>query len=146
MKNLESLWQRGKEFLGVSYPLIAGAMTWISDHRFVSAVCNEGAFGCLADDCSARAPVGDGQGSLRSGIACSTVCDTSNRSLALRAPCASCQSAFWQLRRASCSHARPWPWISPYAGERGLPLPHPVSTIFVSSLDQPSLAEIRRPL
>jgi enoyl-[acyl-carrier protein] reductase II len=48
MKNLESLWQRGKEFLGVSYPLIAGAMTWISDHRFVSAVCNEGAFGCLA--------------------------------------------------------------------------------------------------
>jgi len=48
MKNHESLWRRGTEFLGVSYPLIAGAMTWISDHRFVSAVCNEGAFGCLA--------------------------------------------------------------------------------------------------
>ncbi|NQU64031.1 MAG: nitronate monooxygenase [SAR324 cluster bacterium] len=48
MKNLESLWQRGSEFLGVSYPLIAGAMTWISDHRFVSKVSNAGGFGCLA--------------------------------------------------------------------------------------------------
>jgi enoyl-[acyl-carrier protein] reductase II len=48
MSTLEPLWQRGKNFLGVSYPIIAGAMTWISDSHFVSAVCNEGAFGCLA--------------------------------------------------------------------------------------------------
>jgi hypothetical protein len=48
MSALEPLWQRGKNFLGVSYPIIAGAMTWISDSHFVSAVCNEGAFGCLA--------------------------------------------------------------------------------------------------
>lgn len=48
MIELESLWQRGKNFLGVSSPIIAGAMTWISDSHFVSAVCNEGAFGCLA--------------------------------------------------------------------------------------------------
>jgi enoyl-[acyl-carrier protein] reductase II len=48
MLALDSLWKRGKNFLGVSYPIIAGAMTWISDSHFVSAVCNEGAFGCLA--------------------------------------------------------------------------------------------------
>lgn len=48
MSTLESLWQRGKKFLGVNYPIIAGAMTWISDSHFVSAVSNEGAFGCLA--------------------------------------------------------------------------------------------------
>lgn len=48
MIDLDSLWKRGKKFLRVSYPIIAGAMTWISDSHFVSAVCNEGAFGCLA--------------------------------------------------------------------------------------------------
>lgn len=48
MLDLESLWQKGKEFLGVSYPIIAGAMTWISDSHFVSSISNEGAFGCLA--------------------------------------------------------------------------------------------------
>jgi enoyl-[acyl-carrier protein] reductase II len=48
MQNLEPLWKKGKEFLGVRYPIIAGAMTWISNSQFVSAVCNAGAFGCLA--------------------------------------------------------------------------------------------------
>lgn len=48
MSNLESLWQKGKQFLGVSYPIIAGAMTWISDSHFVSSISNAGAFGCLA--------------------------------------------------------------------------------------------------
>jgi enoyl-[acyl-carrier protein] reductase II len=48
MQHLESLWKKGKAFLGVIYPVIAGAMTWISDSQFVAAVCNEGAFGCLA--------------------------------------------------------------------------------------------------
>jgi enoyl-[acyl-carrier protein] reductase II len=45
---LEKLWIRGKDFLGVSYPIIAGAMTWISDSQFVAAVAKEGAFGSLA--------------------------------------------------------------------------------------------------
>ncbi|MCK4644681.1 MAG: nitronate monooxygenase [Candidatus Aminicenantes bacterium] len=48
MTALESLWQRGEKFLGISYSIISGAMTWISDSHFVSAVCKEGAFGCLA--------------------------------------------------------------------------------------------------
>lgn len=48
MKKLTRLWQRGKEFLGVEYPIMAGAMTWISDHRLVSTVSNHGGFGCLA--------------------------------------------------------------------------------------------------
>ena len=48
MSHLSKLWQRGKEFLGVDYPIMAGAMTWISDHRLVTTVCNHGAFGCMA--------------------------------------------------------------------------------------------------
>ncbi len=48
MKQLESHWKRGKEFLAGSNPIIAGAMTWISDSRFVADVSNAGAFGCLA--------------------------------------------------------------------------------------------------
>jgi enoyl-[acyl-carrier protein] reductase II len=48
MKRLSRLWQQGKEFLGVEIPIMAGAMTWISDHRLVSTVCNHGAFGCMA--------------------------------------------------------------------------------------------------
>ncbi len=41
-------WQRGQEFLGVRYPLIAGAMTWISDSSLVRAVSEAGAFAMLA--------------------------------------------------------------------------------------------------
>ena len=48
MKHLHKLWKRGKDFLGVEYPIIAGAMTWISDHRLVTTVANHGGFGCLA--------------------------------------------------------------------------------------------------
>lgn len=48
MSELDTLWKKGKDFLGVRFPIIAGAMTWISDSRFVSAVGNEGAFACLA--------------------------------------------------------------------------------------------------
>ncbi len=47
-KLLEKLWKKGKEFLGVEYPIISGAMTWISDHRLVSSVSNAGGFGVLA--------------------------------------------------------------------------------------------------
>lgn len=48
MSGLETLWSEGKDFLGVQIPIIAGAMTWISDSQFVSAIANEGAFGSLA--------------------------------------------------------------------------------------------------
>ncbi|OQX94911.1 hypothetical protein B6I21_08155 [candidate division KSB1 bacterium 4572_119] len=48
MKHLEKQWKRGKEFLGVQYPIMAGAMTWISDHKLVASVANHGGFGCLA--------------------------------------------------------------------------------------------------
>lgn len=48
MSGIETLWSVGKNFLGVRIPIIAGAMTWISDSRFVSAVANAGAFGSLA--------------------------------------------------------------------------------------------------
>jgi enoyl-[acyl-carrier protein] reductase II len=48
MEQLNRLWKKGQDFLGVQYPIMAGAMTWISHHRFVSAVCNTGGFGCLA--------------------------------------------------------------------------------------------------
>ena len=34
--------------MGVDYPIMAGAMTWISDHRFVANIANAGGFGCLA--------------------------------------------------------------------------------------------------
>lgn len=39
---------RGREFLGVEYPFLCGAMTWVSDPGLVAAVGNAGGFGCLA--------------------------------------------------------------------------------------------------
>jgi len=36
MEHLEHLWKKGKDFLGVKTPIIAGAMTWISDSRFIA--------------------------------------------------------------------------------------------------------------
>lgn len=45
---LDSLWQRGKDLLNVQYPIMCGAMTWVSDPPLVAAVCNAGAFASLA--------------------------------------------------------------------------------------------------
>lgn len=45
---LDRLWKRGQEFLGVTYPIMGGAMSWISESGLVSATSNEGAFGVLA--------------------------------------------------------------------------------------------------
>ena len=39
---------RGKEFFGIKYPIISGAMTWVSDPNLVAAVSNSGGLGCLA--------------------------------------------------------------------------------------------------
>jgi len=48
MKYLPKLWKQGKDFLGVEYPILAGAMTWISNHKLVAAVAEHGGFGSLA--------------------------------------------------------------------------------------------------
>ena len=48
MSLLEKLWARGKDFLGVRFPVISGAMTWISTFELVKAVCDNGGFGVLA--------------------------------------------------------------------------------------------------
>jgi enoyl-[acyl-carrier protein] reductase II len=48
MIELYKLWKRGRDFLGTRYPIIAGAMTWISDSHFTAAVSQAGAFGSLA--------------------------------------------------------------------------------------------------
>ncbi|MBN1897375.1 MAG: nitronate monooxygenase [Spirochaetes bacterium] len=48
MSVLEKLWKRGKDFLGVKYPVMAGAMTWISNFELVKAVSENGAFPVLA--------------------------------------------------------------------------------------------------
>jgi enoyl-[acyl-carrier protein] reductase II len=48
MEQLNRLWKRGQDFLGVKYPIMAGAMTWISNSNFVAAVSNTGGFASLA--------------------------------------------------------------------------------------------------
>ncbi len=45
---LAKLFTRGKEFLGVEYPILGGAMSWISEANLVSTISNEGGFGVLA--------------------------------------------------------------------------------------------------
>ena len=40
--------ERGCKFLGVQYPIICGAMTWVSEPQLVAAVSEAGGFGCLA--------------------------------------------------------------------------------------------------
>lgn len=48
LKNLTPLMKRGSDFLNVKYPILCGAMTWVSEPQLVAAVCNAGCFGCLA--------------------------------------------------------------------------------------------------
>jgi len=45
---LEKLIKTGAGFLGVKYPIICGAMTWVSDYHLVKAVSKTGAFPVLA--------------------------------------------------------------------------------------------------
>lgn len=40
--------RRGREFLGVDYPVLGGAMSWISESGLVSAISNGGGFGVIA--------------------------------------------------------------------------------------------------
>ncbi len=48
LKYLSPLMRRGADFLQVDYPIICGAMTWVSEPKLVAAVANAGGFGCLA--------------------------------------------------------------------------------------------------
>jgi enoyl-[acyl-carrier protein] reductase II len=47
-ESLDKLWQNGKDFLRVDYPIISGGMTWISDHELAKAISESGAFPVLA--------------------------------------------------------------------------------------------------
>jgi enoyl-[acyl-carrier protein] reductase II len=53
-KNLDELWQRGKDFLGAPTAIMGGAMSWVSERNLVSALSNAGGFGVLA--CGAMPP------------------------------------------------------------------------------------------
>lgn len=44
----DRFFSRGAQFLGVKYPILCGAMTWVSDPHLVAAVGNAGGFACLA--------------------------------------------------------------------------------------------------
>lgn len=45
---IDSFMQTGKIFLGCRYPIMCGAMTWVSDPKLVNAVGNAGGLGLLA--------------------------------------------------------------------------------------------------
>ncbi|OJW53427.1 MAG: 2-nitropropane dioxygenase [Alphaproteobacteria bacterium 41-28] len=47
-KRLDDLWSQGKDFLGVQYAILGGAMTWVSERNLVSAISNAGGFGVIA--------------------------------------------------------------------------------------------------
>ena len=45
---IDRFFQTGREFLGCQYPIMCGAMTWVSDPKLVAAVGDAGGFGLLA--------------------------------------------------------------------------------------------------
>jgi enoyl-[acyl-carrier protein] reductase II len=45
---LESLWARGRAFLGTDLAIMGGAMTWVSERNLVAAISNAGGFGVIA--------------------------------------------------------------------------------------------------
>ncbi len=45
---LDKFFKSGREFLGCKYPIMCGAMTWVSDPKLVSAIGKAGGFGLLA--------------------------------------------------------------------------------------------------
>lgn len=51
---LDRMTARGRNFLGSRHAIMAGAMTWVSERRLVSAISNAGGFGVLA--CGAMTP------------------------------------------------------------------------------------------
>lgn len=53
-EQLNLLWKRGTDFLGSSYAILGGAMSWVSERHLVSALSKGGGFGVLA--CGAMSP------------------------------------------------------------------------------------------
>jgi enoyl-[acyl-carrier protein] reductase II len=51
---LDDLSARGRDFLGSTHAIMAGAMTWVSERNLVSAISNAGGFGVIA--CGAMPP------------------------------------------------------------------------------------------
>jgi len=51
---LAALMQRGAEFFGSRYAILAGAMSWVSERNLVAAMSNAGGFGVIA--CGAMTP------------------------------------------------------------------------------------------
>ena len=47
-RELIKLFSRGNEFLGTKFPIMGGAMTWLSERNLVSAISNAGGFGIIA--------------------------------------------------------------------------------------------------
>lgn len=45
---LDRFFEKGRDFLGCRYPIMCGAMTWVSDPKLVTAVGKAGGFGLLA--------------------------------------------------------------------------------------------------
>ena len=45
---MKKLFERGCVFLGTDYPILGGAMTWVSENNLVSAISNAGGLGVLA--------------------------------------------------------------------------------------------------
>ncbi|MCC6471223.1 MAG: nitronate monooxygenase [Alphaproteobacteria bacterium] len=45
---LDRLWRRGRDFLGVEVAIMGGAMTWVSERNLVAAISNAGGFGVIA--------------------------------------------------------------------------------------------------
>lgn len=45
---LERIFVKGNIFLGTKYPIMGGAMTWVSERKLVSAISNSGGFGIIA--------------------------------------------------------------------------------------------------
>ncbi len=45
---VDKFFESGRQFLGCKYPIMCGAMTWVSDPKLVSAIGNAGGFGLLA--------------------------------------------------------------------------------------------------
>jgi enoyl-[acyl-carrier protein] reductase II len=46
--SLPESWLRGSKFLGTKHAILGGAMSWLSEHRLVSAISEAGGFGVIA--------------------------------------------------------------------------------------------------
>jgi enoyl-[acyl-carrier protein] reductase II len=46
--DLQRLWKRGCDFLGIDIAILGGGMTWVSERNLVAAISNAGGFGVIA--------------------------------------------------------------------------------------------------